>query len=335
MKPNEINSEKQVKTPIIPPSDPPSNHDNFGSKETAGESQNRVDKGDGSIPITGIPPNAAGIKKKRMTRAQLEELQERLTARDSSVLEAIQKYRFMTSSMIGRLYFNNCTTKTSKTRNQNLLLKRLADHGLIRPLKRRIGGSEGGSNEQIWHLTEAGYRLLVLNTPSPVKRKRFAEPSVLFLSHTLAIAECAVQLTMICQNSHDLTLEAVDTEPTCWRKYKDNGRVNYLKPDIFVISSYSSYEDHWFMEMDLGTESAAQIVDKCNTYIEYFYTGIEQKETGLFPVVVWIVKDEARKEKLREIIRENLKGQPKMFLVIRPDELEGMLRQYINTKELL
>ena len=60
----------------------------------------------------------------------------------------------------------------------------------------------------------------------------------------------------------------------------------------------------------------------------------EQKATEMFPLVVWIVKDETRKESLKTYIRESLKGQPKMFLVITPDELEPMLRQYIETKEL-
>ena len=86
--------------------------------------------------------------------------------------------------------------------------------------------------------------------------------------------------------------------------------------------------------MDLGSESPAQVVEKCNAYLRYYYTGIEQKATEMFPLVVWIVKDETRKESLKTYIRESLKGQPKMFLVITPDELEPMLRQYIETKEL-
>ena len=63
-------------------------------------------------------------------------------------------------------------------------------------------------------------------------------------------------------------------------------------------------------------------------------TGLEQKATEMFPLVVWIVKDSQRKENLKACIRENLQGHPKMFLVITPDELEKMLRQFIDTKEL-
>ena len=157
----------------------------------------------------------------------------------------------------------------------------------------------------------------------------------MFLEHTLAIAECVIQLTLICRNSHDLSLETVDTEPSCWRKYKTDGRVYYLKPDIFVVTSYEKYEESWFVEIDLSTESSSQIIDKCNAYLEYFYTGIEQKETGVFPIVTWVVKDKARKEKIKQYIRENIKGQPKMFLVITPDELEKMIRQFLDSNNLL
>ena len=338
MKSNNNNSENQAFTSVFTASARPSNRLYFKGAEMAKNSADKQNMGDDSIPFQGIPPNsaagAAPKKKTRLTRAQLEKLEERLSARDLSVLQALRKYRFLTSDQIGRLFFANCSTKTSQTRNQNLLLQRLSEHGLIRPLARRIGGYQGGSSVQIWYLTEAGYRLLTLNTPGEHKRKRFSEPSPLFLAHTLTIAECVVQLTLICRNSHDLSLEAVDTEPSCWRKYKTDGRVCYLKPDVFVVTSYEKYEDSWFIEIDLSTESSSQIIDKCNTYLEYFYTGIEQKETGVFPIVTWVVKNKARKEKIRQYIRENIKGQPKMFLVITPDELEKMIRQYIGNGEL-
>ncbi len=338
MKPNNNNSENQAFISVSTASNRPSNRLDFKGAVMAEDGTDKQYKGDDSIPFQGIPPNsaagAAPDKKTRLTRTQLEKLEERLSARDFSVLQALRKYRFLTSDQVGRLYFTNCSTKTSRTRNQNLLLKRLSEHGLIRPLERRIGGYQGGSSVQIWYLTEAGYRLLTLNTPGEHKRKRFTEPSPMFLEHTLSIAECVVQLALICRNSHDLSLEAVDTEPSCWRKYKTDGRVCYLKPDIFVVTSYEKYEDSWFIEIDLSTESSSQIIDKCNAYLEYFYTGIEQKETGIFPIVTWVVKDKARKEKIKQHIRESIKDQPKMFLVITPDELEKMIRQNIDNREL-
>ena len=332
-------TKNQLSVPATEASNRPSRRSGFERENGAGPCGNSTAKGGDSIPFQGIPSHAAGpeptrSKTMRLTRQQLIQIEAHLSARDHAVLQAIRKYRFLTSTQIGNLYITACSTKTSKTRQQNLLLQRLGGHGLIRPLARRVGGPGGGSTVQVWYLTEAGQRLLTLNDPGEHPRKRFNEPSALFLEHTLAIAECAVQLTCLCRESEDLTLELADTEPSCWRKYRDDNRVCYLKPDLFVITSYDGYEDRWFIEMDLGSESPAQVVEKCNAYLRYYYTGIEQKATEMFPLVVWIVKDKTRKESLKTYIRESLKGQPKMFLVITPDELEPMLRQYIETKEL-
>ena len=317
----------------------PSDHSEFKRQTSPASADKPSSLGSDSIPFLGIafspaPERPAISKAKKISRAELTKIESHLTARDHAVLVTIRKYRFLTSTQVGKLFFTDCTTKTSRTRNQNLLLQRLSGHGLIKPLQRRIGGVKGGSSLQVWHLTEAGQRLLTLNDPDSIKRKRILEPKPLFLEHTLAIAECAVQMTSLCRYSADLNLIAIDAEPTCWRRYSDDGKAVYLKPDLFTITTYQNYEDRWFIEMDLGSESAGQVVDKCNAYLHYYYTGIEQKESGMFPLVVWIVKDKARKERLKDYIKDSIKAQPKMFLVITPDELEDTLRGNTDPKEL-
>ncbi len=339
MKENHKPSKYQLNTSVPDPSNRPSCRSQFVGEQVAEGGESSATNGSDSIPLQGIPTTSAGAtpfnsKTTRLTRQQLVLIESRLSARDHAVLQAIRKYRFLTSAQIGKLYITDCSTKSSQTRQQNLLLKRLSVYSLIRALERRVGGFGGGSSVQVWHLTEAGHRLLALNDPSDHQRKRFTEPSAMFLEHTLAIAECVVQLTCLCRRSEDLNLELVDTEPTCWRRYKDNDTVCYLKPDLFTITTYDGYEDRWFIEMDLGSESSTQIVEKCNMYLRYYYTGIEQRATEMFPLVVWIAKDEARKQNLKAYIKNSLKGQPKMFLVITPNELEKMLRQFIDRKEL-
>lgn len=339
MNENHKTSNNQAFAPDADPSRRPSGRPEFEGEGTPEASGMQESLGSDSIPFLGIAFGAErnrpiNSKTKKLSRVQLTELEDRLTARDHAVLQTIRKYRFLTSTQVGRLFFADCTTKTSRSRNQNLLLQRLGDYGLIRPLKRRVGGLGGGSTLQVWYLTEAGQRLLTLNDPDSIKRRRVVEPQPLFLEHTLAIAECAVQMTSLCRYSADLNLVAIDAEPTCWRRYNDGGSAVYLKPDLFTITTYQKYEDRWFIEMDLGSESPRQVVEKCNAYLRYYYTGIEQKDTGMFPLVVWIVKDASRKERLMEYIRDSIKAQPKLFLVITPDELEKTLRGDTDPKEL-
>ena len=76
------------------------------------------------------------------------------------------------------------------------------------------------------------------------------------------------------------------------------------------------------------------VLRECRMYLRYYYTGLEQRATEMFPLVVWIVKDADRKNSIKQYIRDNLKDQPKMFLVITPDELEKMIRQFIDRQEL-
>ena len=339
MNENHKTTEKQAPTPDADPSGRPSGRSEFEAAEMPEPSGTKESLGSDSIPFLGIAfhsPRSRPVnsKAKKLSHVQLTEIEGRLTARDHAVLQTIRKYRFLTSTQVGNLFFTDCTTKTSRSRNQNLLLQRLGEFGLIRPLERRMGGFGGGSSLKVWYLTEAGQRLLTLNDPDSIKRKRIVEPQPLFLEHTLAISECAVQMTSLCRYSSDLNLEAIDAEPTCWRRFADGDKAVYLKPDLFAITTYQKYEDRWFIEMDLGSESPRQVVDKCNVYLRYYYTGIEQKESGMFPMVVWIVKDDARKERLKEYIRDSIKALPKMFLVITPDELEKTLRGDTDPKEL-
>ena len=157
-------TKNQLSAPVTEASNRPSRRSGFERENSAGPHGNSTAKGGDSIPFQGIPSHAAGLeptrsKTMRLTRQQLIQIEAHLSARDHAVLQAIRKYRFLTSTQIGNLYITACSTKTSKTRQQNLLLQRLGGHGLIRPLARRVGGSGGGSTVQVWYLTEAGQRL--------------------------------------------------------------------------------------------------------------------------------------------------------------------------------
>ena len=47
---------------------------------------------------------------------------------------------------------------------------------------------------------------------------------------------------------------------------------------------------------------------------------------GVFPITVWIVPDEQRKQKMIEAIKENFKKAPSMFAVITAEEFEELIR---------
>lgn len=269
----------------------------------------------------------AGEERRRLTRQQLMEVEARLSERDKQILIAVQGYRYLLTGQIQRLYFTDAATPMASYRAAVRALKRLQELGLIDHLARRIGGVRAGSGGMVWHLTRAGERLLRLHEQTIRPMRRFFEASPYFLAHTLAVAEVAVNLTEICREQHGMKLTALQSEPECWRTYSEYSAVLSLKPDLFAITVSGQYEDRWFIEVDLATESPAKIIDKCERYHKYYRSGLEQQETGVFPLTVWIVPTVERKDKLIKHIRDAFDKQPRLFAVITKDELEALVCQ--------
>jgi hypothetical protein len=117
-------------------------------------------------------------------------------------------------------------------------------------------------------------------------------------------------------------------EPACWRTFfgPGGGRLT-LKPDAYVRLQLGRYEDHWFVEVDRSTESRSTLARKADSYRAYWQSGTEQARTGVFPRVIFLVPDDAR----REVITEVLSRQPAevwpLFVVARADEAATRLAQ--------
>ena len=256
----------------------------------------------------------------RSSLRQLEFLAAELPPRDLDVLQIVEERRYITSGQVRRLRFDGeAGSPGSAQRIANRVLQRLNGHGLIVPLDRRIGGVRGGSGKNVWALTPAGFRLLHLYDEG-LPRKRGFEPSRRFEAHTLAIAELDAQLRGIA----GVTVTQAQFEPACWREY--NGR--RLKPDYFVVTCCGDYEDFWFFEIDLATETPSQIVLKCEQYQDYYSSGTEQRASGVFPRVVWVVPDGKRRAAIERHIRASRTLRQKdLFLIVLPDELEHTIRE--------
>ena len=261
----------------------------------------------------------------RITKQRLEELRQAVTEQDRVILTSLLGCRYLTGQQIVRLYFNEkADNQTAAFSAAYRCLNRLKDYGLIRALQRRIGGVRAGSGSYVWVLTSAGFRLLNLNRTDGTSRKQFREPTPHFLEHTLIISEAWLQLTEICNRS-GMTLSKVQFEPDCWRWYAAGGKQAVLKPDLYAVIQADGYEDCWFIEIDCDTETVARVMDKCERYIHYLHSGAEQKQAGVFPYVAWIVPDEKRKSSIKKHIHMHYPRGPNIFIVILPDELEGLV----------
>lgn len=279
-----------------------------------------------SNPITNTPvPGGGEGESRRLSRKRLAELEMILGERDKAVLSAIQRHRYMLTRQVQRLLFTDAATATAALRAASRCLKKLRELGLICTLSRRIGGVRAGSGSLVWYLSHAGERLLRLHEHKPVSVRRFFEPSPYFLAHTLAVSEISLQLTELCREQ-DITLSTLQPEPECWRSYSEHSTHLSLKPDLYAVTVSGEYEDRWFFEVDLDTESPAKVVEKCQRYHQYYRTGLEQKASGVFPLTVWVVPDQGRRGRLSDAIRAAFDKQPRLFAIITGDELAHLVR---------
>lgn len=272
----------------------------------------------GSTPVTDcqIP--------QRISKRQLLETDSRLGERDQQLLGAVQQYRYLMTGQIQRLLFTDAANPSAGLRAASRNLKKLHEFGLISSLSRRIGGVRAGSGAFIWHITHAGERLLRLHNSRAFPVRRHYEPSPYFLAHTLAVAEIAIRLIEICRE-HEPQITALQLEPECWRTYSSAGASLSLRPDLYAATTTEEYEDHYFIEVDLDTESPAKIIEKCQKYHTYYRSGLEQEASEMFPLTVWIVPSAARKERLIRHLKEAFDKQAKLFALITCDELEHLI----------
>lgn len=127
------------------------------------------------------------------------------------------------------------------------------------------------------------------------------EPGGRYVRHRLAVSELYVSLHEA-EREGLLELLAFQAEPDCWRPMTDSlGGQTLLKPDAFARVGIGAYEDQYFIEVDLSTESRSVIARKLKTYVSYWNSGIEQQASGVFPRVVLITNSEERKGSLVEV----------------------------------
>ena len=242
-----------------------------------------------------------------------------LTDRDMAVLTTIEAHRLVTTRQVYELHFWSHASYASGIRACTRILARLEEHRLVRRLARPVGGVGGGSSSTVWALDVAGDRVLRRGTET--RRRHTFEPSTVFMQHTLSVTETRVRIEQAARLGL-FDLLSVVTEPTNWRTFVgDLGATLQLRPDLEVVTASADYEDHWFLEVDLGTESGSALQRKCQTYERYRRNGREQALRGVFPRVVWLVPDKRRASLLRHIVNADPDLEPRLFTIVTDDRL--------------
>lgn len=279
--------------------------------------------------MTQPPNNRAGS-------LGIRQLLERTSERDRQILASVSKFSFMTTEHLCQLHFVGHASHASAHRACTRVLERLRELRIIRRLPQRQGGIGGGSSQYVWMADTAGDRLIRhLRSDESRPRRKPYQPSHQFLDHTLAVADVFVTLVSASRN-WELELIKVEAEPDNWRSFPGQlGAARILKPDLYVVTATvgGNFEDHWFVEVDRGTEWTKALMRKVRLYEDYRRSGTERARTGVSPRVLWLMPTERRVERLTDAIARDPKVNDRTFVVARTDDLLSTLRDGEVRKE--
>lgn len=223
---------------------------------------------------------------------------------ERDVVKTVARFRLMSQAqlavILGRAAHEATTASTA--RSVRRILQRLTDRGVLARLDRRVGGLRAGSEGFVYFLGSAGQRLVACWDGQGLTRGRFRpEPGGRYVQHRLAVSGLYADV-LAASHRGDLDLLAFDVEPDCWRNSLDGfGGQTILKPDAFVRVGVGAYEDRFFVEVDLASESRSVIARKARAYVDYFHSGQEQAEHDVFPRVLILTTTDRRREILADV----------------------------------
>jgi hypothetical protein len=255
--------------------------------------------------------------KGRIYQHDIDRIRERLAPRDLAVIDQIYTLRLMTGAQIQAVHFPLCDHESdhASARARRRVLQRLVRDGLLVRLERRVGGVKGGSSGYIFGASALGQRIMDGN-----RHTRFREPSATFVTHTLAITQLVVDV-IEAQRARKIELLHLEPEPRCWRAYTTPSGREIVRPDMFVAIAQGEFEHHWFVEIDLGTETINRRLTKCAQYDAYYRSGTEQARHDLFPRVLWAVPNVRIAAELQARIQQSRRLTSDIFAVVTSDEL--------------
>lgn len=258
--------------------------------------------------------------RRRISSHQLERLKNQLTTSDVQMLITLARVRLATGRQLERLHFT-ASTPPANARRCRRSLERLVHLGLLARLDRRIGGVRAGSSGYVYALDAAGQRLV-----GPSRRpQRPWTPNHSFVAHLLDVTELYVRLTEA-ERIGACELIAFQTEPACWRTFLAPGSHPVtLKPDAFVRLGVGEWEHSWFIEIDRSTESVATLTRKFATYRQYWTSGREQAQHGVFPRVAWLVPDQPRHAVLVDVAAAQPEDSWSLWSIHRTDNAVDQL----------
>jgi hypothetical protein len=205
----------------------------------------------------------------------------------------------MSGSQLERLCFAPLAGHTRSV-VRGRVLRRLVSWQALSVLPRRIGGAARGSSGALYALGRAGAHLCAERQAAAMAPQRVRHPGApteRTVRHTRAVSELYVGLVEQARAQGAQVVE-FEAEPASWWP---SGLGGFIKPDAYISLTLRDIRDHWWVEVDLATESVPTIKRKLLAYLDF----VERGQLGpgnLVPRILLSVSTSARCTALRSVI---------------------------------
>jgi hypothetical protein len=253
-----------------------------------------------------------------ITPARAQAIVQSLNDHDRRVVQLLSTVQLASGAQIRRYEWGEGASAARQARRQ---LATLSDLRVVTRHDQRVGGVRSGGEGYVYSLDLVGQTM----TGVTVNRRRPRPVGLAFIAHAMAVTECYLALRRL-EEARSVELLHFEAEPDCWRDFSGPGGGRLiLKPDAFAITAEGDYEDRWFLEIDRSTESPARLTKKEATYLDYYRSGREQAESGVFPRVLWVVPDEARAGQLVATLAQLPAEDWKLFQVTTSERFVAVI----------
>lgn len=263
----------------------------------------------------------------RVRMPYVEWLAERLSARDFSIVQTLDRVRLASALQLERLHFDELAGR-SRAIVRSKVLKRLVDFRVITSLDRRIGFAQRGSSELRYGLDSAGQRLVQLQAHRELGERRVRRPRLpgeRFVAHMLAVTELYVALVEA-DRLAKLTLVEYQVESAAyWR----DGLGGWIKPDAFVKVKHGSVVDYWWYEADRATESLPTLHAKLVAYLDFVRRG-QLGPDGVMPRVLIGVPTSRWQGAIEDLVHDLPAPADVMFVVSLMEDAAAVLTRELQ-----
>jgi hypothetical protein len=260
----------------------------------------------------------------------VEQLAERLSPRDWSIISTINKLRIVSALQLERLHFHELTGHSRSVKRADVL-KRLVGAGVIVSLPRRVGTAIRGSAQYRYVLDSAGRQLAQLQAIRESRDIRVRRPRVpgdRYIEHALALSELYVELIER-SRLNGFTLGEFQVEGDA---YWPNGLGGLLKMDAFVRLERGTRKRYWWDETDMATEDLSTTIrNKLLAYLDFVWRGQRGPDEGV-PWVLIGVPDRKRQDAVQGVLDDLPKPADKMFRVADQTEVAQIMVDEIIEK---